>query len=101
MVSNITFCAVFVRRFLILTSTTLLRYWPIEAEYGKCKFPGLKSTKVDMTSFNQDKSVLDRRQLQWYRVIGDMPDVHADPNLHAAAHLYASDRNGLFVVSDA
>lgn len=76
-------------------------YWPIEAEYGKCKFPGLKSTKVDMTSFNQDKPVLDRRQLQWYRVIGDMPDVHSDPNLHAAAHLYASDRNGLFVVSNA
>jgi hypothetical protein len=43
--------------------------------------------------------VLDKRQLQYYRVLGEMPVVEADPNLHAAAHLYASDRNGLFPVN--
>jgi hypothetical protein len=55
--------------------------------------------KTDMTAYNQPRATLDRRQLQYYRVRGKMPSVEEDPNLHAVAHLYASDRNGLFAVS--
>ena len=63
------------------------------------KFPGLDMRKVDMDKYNRHRKTLDRRQLQFYRVIGAMPSIEDDPNLHAAAHLYASDRNGLFPVS--
>jgi hypothetical protein len=55
--------------------------------------------KVDMAGYNGTRETLDKRQLQYYRVLGPMPPVDEDPNLHAAAHLYASDRNGLFPVS--
>ena len=50
-----------------------------------------------MTPYNQSVSPLDRRQLMFYRIIGSMSE---DPNLHACAHLYASDRNSLFVVAN-
>lgn len=60
-------------------------------------FPGLESRKVDMTPYNASRSPLDRRQLFFYRVIGDLPP---DANMHACAHLYASDRNSLFCVAD-
>jgi hypothetical protein len=62
-------------------------------------FPGLDMRKVDMAAYNDTRETLDKRQLQYYRVLGPMPRVDEDPNLHAAAHLYASDRNGLFPVS--
>jgi hypothetical protein len=55
--------------------------------------------KVDMTAYNKPRPTLERRQLQYYRVIGAMPSIEDDANLHACAHLYASDRNGLFPVS--
>lgn len=38
------------------------------------------------------------RQLQYYTAIGAMPD---NLNLHACAHLYASDRNSLFLIANA
>lgn len=63
------------------------------------KFPGLDMRKVDMTAYNQSRETLDRKQLQYYRVRGDIPSVEEDPMMHATAHLYASDRNGLFAVS--
>jgi acyl-CoA thioesterase II len=52
--------------------------------------------KVDMTAYNSGRSVVDKRQLQWYSVFGAMPS--DQPNLHACAHLYASDRNSLKVI---
>jgi hypothetical protein len=55
--------------------------------------------KVDMAAYNDARETLDKRQLQYYRILGDMPSVDEDPNMHATAHLYASDRNGLFPVS--
>ncbi|KAI4726223.1 Thioesterase/thiol ester dehydrase-isomerase [Aureobasidium sp. EXF-10728] len=58
-------------------------------------FPGLECRKVDMTTYNTSLSPFDRRQLFFYRAIGDLPP---DPNMHACAHLYASDRNSLFIV---
>ncbi|KAH0345972.1 Thioesterase/thiol ester dehydrase-isomerase, partial [Aureobasidium melanogenum] len=61
------------------------------------EFPGLECRKVDMTAYNNSLSPFDRRQLFFYRTIGDLPP---DPNIHACAHLYASDRNSLFVVAN-
>lgn len=43
---------------------------------------------------------LERRHLKYYSVIGDMPTWEEDANMHACAHLYASDRNSLFVISN-
>lgn len=61
-------------------------------------FPGLDIRKVDMSKYNDDKPPEDYRQLHYYRPIGDLPA--SSPNLHACAHLYASDRNSLFIVSN-
>lgn len=75
-------------------------WWEIEERRGWVDpFPGLNMRKVNMTAYNHPRETLDRRQLQYYKVIGDMPSIEEDPNLHAIAHLYASDRNGLFPVS--
>jgi acyl-CoA thioesterase len=73
-------------------------FWEIEKKYGKDPFPGLRMTKVEMAAYNEARSALDRRQLHFYKILGDIPSVQEDPNLHAAAHLYASDRNGLFPI---
>jgi hypothetical protein len=70
----------------------------VERSKGVDPFPGLDMRKVDMTAYNKPRETLDRRQLQYYRVLGTMPAAVDDPNMHAAAHLYASDRNGLFPV---
>lgn len=73
-------------------------YWQRRKETGENdKFPGLQCRKVDMTKYNRDRHPIDRRQLIFYRTIGDMP---SDPNLHLAAHLYSSDRNSLYIVSN-
>ncbi|THV85511.1 Thioesterase/thiol ester dehydrase-isomerase [Aureobasidium pullulans] len=60
-------------------------------------FPGLECRKVDMTRYNASLTAFDRRQLFLYRSLGDLP---SDPNIHACAHLYASDRNSLFIVAN-
>lgn len=79
-------------------SDTSLRYWKQRRETGhNDEFPGLESRKVDMRPYNRPLPPLDRRQLLYYRVIGSTSQ---DPNLHACAHLYASDRNSLFIVAN-
>ncbi|TAQ84265.1 hypothetical protein B7494_g7419 [Chlorociboria aeruginascens] len=62
-------------------------------------FPGLDIRRVDMDAFNDSKAPVSRRQLSYYRVLGPMPA--RSYNLHACAHLYASDRNSLFLISNA
>jgi hypothetical protein len=81
--------------------TKLCDSWhDVERLNGKVDpFPGLDMRKVDMAAYNDARETLDKRQLQYYRILGDMPSVGDDPNMHATAHLYASDRNGLFPVS--
>jgi acyl-CoA thioesterase len=77
------------------------RFWQHSADndgYNDA-FPGLSIRKVDMEPYNAHRSPSNRRQLQYYRAIGPMPPFSDDPNLHACAHLYASDRNGLFIIS--
>jgi acyl-CoA thioesterase len=61
------------------------------------QFPGLECRKVDMAAYNKDRHPLDRRQLIFFRTIGDLPD---DDNMHLCAHLYASDRNSLYIVAN-
>ncbi|CZR57228.1 uncharacterized protein PAC_07118 [Phialocephala subalpina] len=61
-------------------------------------FPGLDVRKVDMRTYNANYQPQDYRQLQLYTPLGSLT---SNPNLHACAHLYASDRNSVFVVSNA
>lgn len=61
------------------------------------QFPGLESVKADMEPYNQDKYPFDKRGIIFNRALGEMP---ADPNLHLVAHLYASDRNSLYIVAN-
>lgn len=73
-------------------------YWERRKETGhNDAFPGLEARKVDMTPYNDQRHPLDKRQLILYRTLGDLPQ---DPNMHLCAHLYASDRNSLFIVAN-
>ncbi|KAL6244033.1 hypothetical protein RBB50_008902 [Rhinocladiella similis] len=76
-------------------------------------FPGVEMRKVNMHKYNgvvergggKDGQGASRwRALYFYRLIQDEEDTKSgeiDLNLHAAAHLYASDRNSLFLVQRA
>jgi hypothetical protein len=55
--------------------------------------------KIDMSSHNTSKPPLAHRELALYRPLGLLP--RSLPNLHACAHLYASDRNSLSLISKA
>src|SRR5690242_172295 len=73
---------------------------------------GLHLRKADMSSHNAALSPLDKRQLTFYSLRGSLPlptapfppplngqvNLTREANLHACAHLYASDRNSLFIV---
>jgi acyl-CoA thioesterase II len=75
---------------------------------------GLHIRKADMTKYNTKRSAVDRRQLLFYTLRGSLPvpsapfppvidsrgkiSVTLEANMHACAHLYASDRNSLFIV---
>jgi acyl-CoA thioesterase len=66
-------------------------------------FPGLEVRKVDMRPFNKNRPLMAYRQLQFYRMIAPPGKANGkeNTNLHACAHLYASDRNSLFLISNA
>jgi acyl-CoA thioesterase II len=75
---------------------------------------GLHIRKVDMENYNAERSAIDRRQLLFYTLRGSLPlptapypphpaghgttSLTREANMHACAHLYASDRNSLFIV---
>lgn len=74
---------------------------------------GLHIRKVAMDAYNKPLHPLDRRQLIYYSIRGSLPAILQSPtppkpgkktpysreaNLHACAHLYASDRNSLFII---
>lgn len=75
-------------------------YWEYMKKNGghTDPFPGLHLRKVNMERYNADKTPLERRNLKYYATIGSMPSMQEDPNMHICAHLYASDRNSLFVM---
>lgn len=68
--------------------------------------PGLHLRQVDMQAYNADRDVADRRSLAFYSLRGRLPKLPSrgqhlhelDLNLHIIAHLFASDRNSLFVI---
>lgn len=73
-------------------------YWRyLEEGNPNEKFPGLTTTKVDMKAYNEPREALDKRQLIFYKPIGEVPP---NPNLHMCAHLYASDRNSLYIAAN-
>jgi hypothetical protein len=72
---------------------------------------GLHLRKADMSKYNASRDPLDRRQLTFYTLRGSLPlptapfpprpgnmSLTREANLHACGHLYASDRNSLFIV---
>jgi acyl-CoA thioesterase II len=72
---------------------------------------GLHLRKVEMKKFNDTRAPSDRRQLIFYTLRGSLPlptapfppvaasvPVTREANLHACTHLYASDRNSLFLI---
>ncbi|EXJ75121.1 uncharacterized protein A1O5_01817 [Cladophialophora psammophila CBS 110553] len=79
-------------------------------------FPGVETRKVNMARYNgkaelgggtNGNGASRWRQLLFYRLIQDdepseeRQEAANDLNLHAAAHLYASDRNSLFLIQRA
>ncbi|KXT06023.1 hypothetical protein AC578_1437 [Pseudocercospora eumusae] len=56
-------------------------------------FPGLECRKLEINNPN----ALDRRQCIFYRPLGPLPP--DDPNMHLCAHIYATDRNSLYMVA--
>lgn len=89
-----------------------------EDEEGKGKtkknhdaFPGLQCRKVDMREYNATRHPMERRQLIFYRMIFDREKgekeekeeeegMNMNMNMQLCAHLYASDRNSLFIVAN-
>ncbi|KAJ4990513.1 acyl-CoA thioesterase II [Stagonosporopsis vannaccii] len=73
---------------------------------------GLHLRKADMSAYNAHRHPLDKRQLTFYSLRGSLPlptapfppplngtlNLTREANLHACAHLYASDRNSLFII---
>ncbi|KAH9216960.1 thioesterase-like superfamily-domain-containing protein [Leptodontidium sp. 2 PMI_412] len=62
-------------------------------------FPGLTMHRVNMSPFNTTLPPTTYRQLTYYQPLGPLPP--SSPNLHACAHLYASDRNSLYLIPNA
>lgn len=82
-----------------------------DGEEGKGKhdaFPGLQCRKVDMREWNATRHPMERRQLIFYRMIFDREKeeekeeegMNMNMNMQLCAHLYASDRNSLFIVAN-
>lgn len=81
-----------------------------DGEEGKGKhdaFPGLQCRKVDMREWNSKRHPMERRQLIFYRMIFDREKGEKEAeeegmgmNMQLCAHLYASDRNSLFIVAN-
>lgn len=72
-------------------------------------FPGLQCRKVDMREWNSTRHPMERRQLIFYRMIFDREKGEKEEeeegmgmnmNMQLCAHLYASDRNSLFIVAN-
>lgn len=88
-------------------------YLPAHPEHFN-PFGGLHMRKVDMSDYNATRTPLERKQLQFYTLRGSLPLPTApypplpnpgqaaaltrEANMHACAHLYASDCHSLFIV---
>ena len=65
---------------------------------GHGSFPMVDMYKVDMTAFNADKPLPERRQLILYRLLKPLP--REDFNAHIVVHAFESDRNGLIMLGN-
>ncbi|KAK7427235.1 hypothetical protein QQZ08_006171 [Neonectria magnoliae] len=65
---------------------------------GPGAFPILDMRKVDMTSYNADKPLPDRREVILYRLLE--PILRVDVNAHIACHAFEADRNGLIMLGN-
>lgn len=88
-------------------------YLPAHPEHFN-PLPGLHIRKADMTKYNAKRKAIDRRQLHFYALRGSLPlptapypprselsekiTLTREANMHACTHLYASDRNSLFLI---
>jgi hypothetical protein len=67
-------------------------------------FPGLEMRKVDMTQYNRDKPMHERRELILYRLLAPLPAAQSDdsdgPDAHICAHAFGADRNGLLMIGN-
>lgn len=88
-------------------------YLPAHPEHFN-PIAGLHIRKADMAKYNAPRQPIDRRQLMFYTLRGSLPlptapyppvpepgkklKLTREANMHACAHLYASDRNSLFIV---
>ncbi|KAI2619433.1 Thioesterase/thiol ester dehydrase-isomerase [Hypomontagnella submonticulosa] len=61
-------------------------------------FPVVDMKKVDLTAFNKDKPLHERRELLLYRLLAPLPADH--PDSHILTHAYEADRNGLLMVAN-
>jgi hypothetical protein len=72
---------------------------------------GLHLRKADMRKYNEKRPPIERRQLTFYTLRGSLPlptapyplpagkfSLTREANMHACAHLYASDRNSLYII---
>ncbi|KAI6094016.1 Thioesterase/thiol ester dehydrase-isomerase [Hypoxylon rubiginosum] len=61
-------------------------------------FPLVDMRKVDLSTFNEGKSLHERRELILYRLLAPLPA--DDPNAHICTHAYEADRNGLLMIGN-
>ena len=65
---------------------------------GPGAFPILDMHKVDMTAYNADRSIPERRELMLYRLLKPLPK--EDVNAHIVCHAFEADRNGLIMLGN-
>ncbi|KXT16706.1 hypothetical protein AC579_5261 [Pseudocercospora musae] len=72
-------------------------YLPTHPEHYN-PLPALHLRQANMSTYNSSLKPIDRRSLAFYSLRGKIPRTSEYANLHAIAHLFASDRNSLFVI---
>lgn len=61
-------------------------------------FPAVEMRKVDMSDFNKNKPLHERRELLAYRLIAPLPATNQDT--HIMCHAMVADRNSLFMLGN-
>ncbi|KAI0596804.1 thioesterase-like superfamily-domain-containing protein [Biscogniauxia sp. FL1348] len=68
-------------------------------------FPGLEMRKVDLSSYNAERTLTERRELILYRLLAPLGEGEEEGgdggcDAHILAHAYGADRNGLLMVGN-
>ncbi|KAF5024750.1 hypothetical protein F66182_3182 [Fusarium sp. NRRL 66182] len=67
-------------------------------DQGHGAFPILDMYKVDMTASNEGKTLPERKELIYYRLLKPLP--REDVNAHVLCHAFEADRNGLLMLGN-